>query len=450
MDHEGGLLFCCGDEAGKVYVYDVRLQKPLLVKDHMNSLPITKTYFFNGRNNYNGAPNHFIVSADTRSVKIWEKESGTNFTSIEAPAEIFDFMFFKREANKTAPPYAADDSGVLAICCDAPRVQVHFTPQLAPAPRWASFLDIIADDLQHPAEGGAADAGAQVVYDDYTFVPQEKMQALGIMADDLAGGRVRPVMHGAFIENRLYRELQAVLHPGHFNDYVQAKKQQRKDERWGDRISRFKRAAPADDDRDDDHTGEAVAAEGTRPATRAAKAADAAQELAQDPRFAKLLPGGAQPHPLFALDHRNPEYRRLLKTIEERKAKANERRARYEKDMFTIVPDVGEADGAPPATTATAADEDAADDARQHLKGVHTSGRYTTRQPRQQQQTSVDDAPSTAAGGGTGVTMFEVPSDMKHLNPFTQSERQVHHQRKKVRAEHLTLEDRLKKMKKGK
>ncbi|CAD2215049.1 ribosome biogenesis protein ENP2 [Angomonas deanei] len=410
-DDSNGLLFCCGDENGKVYVYDVRLQKPLLVKDHMNSLPIVKTYFFKGKNNINGEANQFIVSADTRSVKIWDKNTGKNFTSVDSPAEVYDFMFLRREHNIAAPPFESDDSGVLTFCCDTPKVQVHFIPQLAPAPRWASFLDVIADDLHHTgASGAAGETGAaeseHVVYNDYTFISLEKMKELGISANDMADGKIRPVMHGAFIENNLFRDLQAVLNPTAFDKSADANRRRKTKERWDDRISKFKRVEGEEE------------GEGKTPLA-AAK---------EDPRFAKQL---GNRDSLYALDSKNPEYKRLLQTIAERRAKATERRKKYESDLFTIVPDAGgEEDG-----------EDTEgrprDEAREQLRGVQSSGKFNPRKGKKEKPT----------GGkqDSKVTMFEVQQDSG--NVFVQSEKHIHHQRKQKRAENLTLEERLKKMK---
>lgn len=80
-----------------------------------------------------------MLSADTRSLKVWNKNDGSNFTSIDLPGDVSDFVVLRSQHNMVAP-YECDDSGVIAICCDVPRVQVHYIPQLGVAPRWASFL----------------------------------------------------------------------------------------------------------------------------------------------------------------------------------------------------------------------------------------------------------------------------------------------------------------------
>ncbi|KPA86881.1 hypothetical protein ABB37_00923 [Leptomonas pyrrhocoris] len=433
-EDNGGLLFTCGLESGEVLLYDVRLQKPLLVKDHMNSLPIVKTYFFNGKSTATGEAS-FILSADTRSLKVWNKHDGSNFTTIDAPADITDFTLLKGQHNMV-PPYECDDSGVVAICCDVPRVQVHFIPQLGAAPRWASFLEVMTEELEEKE--------STTVYDDYTFIPKEEMDALGIAAEDLAGGKVRPVMHGAFIENGLYRELHAVVDPSGFNSYVAAKAKERQSKRWSDRISRFHRPTAAEEELEDD------AAVVAPSALAAAKA---------DPRFARAFDATTgRAAASFALDRRNPEYAKLLQTIDERRAKASARRERYESDMFAVVPDTdGAEDGDQqqrgdnkPSTAGASRDEDDADeDARHHLRGVQSSGKFKRRTPQQQQQQHAksserDGGKSVATHGGSGkqVTMFEVAE--KNAEIFMRNDKQVHATRKRSRAEKLSLGDRLK------
>ncbi|KPI84016.1 hypothetical protein ABL78_6941 [Leptomonas seymouri] len=451
-EESGGLLFTCGLESGEVLLYDVRLQKPLLVKDHMNSLPIVKTYFFQGKSTATGEAS-FIISADTRSLRVWHKRDGTNFTTIDAPADISDFMLFKRQHNMVAP-YACDDSGVVAICCDAPRVQVQFIPQLGAAPRWASFLEVMTEELEEKE--------ATTVYDDYTFIPKEEMDALGIAAEDLAGGKVRPVMHGAFIENSLYRELHAVVDPSAFNQYVAAKAKERQSKRWSDRISRFHRSTA---EAQEEHAAESSA---TAAASAHAPAHPSALANAKaDPRFARAFdPATGRAAASFALDRRNPEYAKLLQTIDERRAKAAARRERYESDMFAVVPDTdgAEDDGDLQRQQQPKQDdwkggvssdthlrrnpnpnEDDDEDARHHLRGVQSSGKVKRRTPQQQAKSSErDNGKSVGAPGGSGrqVTMFEVSG--KSGDVFLRNDKQVHATRKKSRVEKLTLGDRLK------
>ncbi|KAF5222382.1 hypothetical protein ECC02_004663 [Trypanosoma cruzi] len=442
-DDESGLLFSCGTESGHVLLYDIRLQKPLIVKDHMNALPIVKTYFFQGRSTSTGGASH-ILSADTRSLKVWNKKDGSNFTSIEAPADITDFCVLRSQHNM-AEPYECSDSGVVCICCDAPRVQVHFIPQLGVAPQWASFLEVLTEELEEKE--------MTTVYDDYTFVPKSEMDALGMTAEDLAGGKVRPAMHGAFIENRLYRELKAVIDPGEFNRYVQENAKRKLQQRWENRISKFKRFSNGDDDgiahavhgdNDDDNAMNGVGAK--CQALAAARA---------DPRFQKAFVGNSASS--FALDASNPEYAKLLQIINERRAQASRRRQRYESELFTIVPDA-ESDGGNDEEGNRrngnsddingSGDDD--DDARRHLKGVQSSGKQQRRRQRPCTQNDAKEADGNLHDSNgkkenkRQVTLYEVKKGSRVS--FTSHDKAIHASRKRQRMEKLPLEERLRRM----
>ncbi len=290
---DNGLLFVCGTDKGNVLLYDIRLNRPLVNKDHMNGLPIVKTYFFRGRSTSSDESTH-ILSADTRSIKVWSKRDGNNYTTLETQADIYDFTVLKAQHNMVAP-YESDDSGIVCICCDTPRVQVHFIPQLGIAPRWASFLDSITEELEEKEQN--------VVYEDYKFIAKAEMDTLGLDPQDLSGGKVRPAMHGCYIENSLYRELKAVVDPNAFNRFTTESKQKKVTERWENRISKFKRVEAEDED----------------PEKRALAA------MTADPRFAGKLSANVA---AFAVDKTNPEFQKLIKKIEARQEKAASRRQR--------------------------------------------------------------------------------------------------------------------------
>lgn len=393
---DNGLLFACGTDKGNVLLYDIRLNRPLVNKDHMNGLPIVKTYFFRGRDGASSSESTHIISADTRSIKVWNKRDGTNFTTLEAPADIYDFAVLKAQHNMVSP-FESDDSGVIAICCDTPRVQVHFIPQLGIAPRWASFLDSITEELEEKEQN--------VVYDDYKFISKSEMDTLGLEPQDLARGKVRPAMHGCYIENSLYRELKAVVDPNAFNRYTAEAKQKKIADRWENRISKFKRVDPEED-----------------------QEKNALSAITADPRFAGKLSANLA---AFAVDKKNPEFQKLIKKIENRQEKAAARRQRYDDDMFRIVPDTdasGDAGGDGPA-------RDEVDEiARKEL------GRNVAATRREDAQRRKDTAAQSSAE--RKVVMFEAKDGAN----FTATERQTHEQRKRDRSSKLSLEERLKKI----
>ncbi len=53
----------------------------------------------------------------------------------------------------------------------APVPQVFYVPSLGPAPRWASFLDSLTEELE--------ESRTATVYDDYKFITKEELFELG-------------------------------------------------------------------------------------------------------------------------------------------------------------------------------------------------------------------------------------------------------------------------------
>ena len=87
-------------------MYDLRSSKPLLVKDHMYGLPIKRVLFTEGSEEEGR-----VLSMDSQVVRLWERESGKAYTSIEATAEFNDIVLYPK-------------SGLLFLANEQPRMQV--------------------------------------------------------------------------------------------------------------------------------------------------------------------------------------------------------------------------------------------------------------------------------------------------------------------------------------
>ena len=66
-----GLQLAVGTSTGHVAVYDIRRGAPLLVKDHMNGLPVVDLKY---------DPSGKLVSADAKTIKVWERDTGKTYT----------------------------------------------------------------------------------------------------------------------------------------------------------------------------------------------------------------------------------------------------------------------------------------------------------------------------------------------------------------------------------
>ncbi|KAB0365384.1 hypothetical protein FD754_009540 [Muntiacus muntjak] len=96
LKFNGALTMAVGTSTGQVLLYDLRSDKPLLVKDHQYGLPIKSVHFQDSLD--------LILSADSRIIKMWNKNS-----------------------------------------------------VLGPAPRWCSFLDNLTEELEENPESTVYD-----------------------------------------------------------------------------------------------------------------------------------------------------------------------------------------------------------------------------------------------------------------------------------------------------
>ncbi|CAH7300918.1 Nol10 [Phodopus roborovskii] len=96
LKFNGALTMAVGTSTGQVLLYDLRSDKPLLVKDHQYGLPIKSVHFQNSLD--------LVLSSDSRIVKMWNRNS-----------------------------------------------------VLGPAPRWCSFLDNLTEELEENPESTVYD-----------------------------------------------------------------------------------------------------------------------------------------------------------------------------------------------------------------------------------------------------------------------------------------------------
>ncbi len=82
-------------------------------------------------------------------LQIWDEATGDTHTSIQPPeGDINDLCIWP-------------GTGLICLPCDTPKVHSFFVPSLGPAPRWASFLEGLTEELEENA--------TPVVYDDYRY-----------------------------------------------------------------------------------------------------------------------------------------------------------------------------------------------------------------------------------------------------------------------------------------
>ncbi|XP_063918369.1 nucleolar protein 10 [Zophobas morio] len=193
LKFNGGLSMGVGTATGQVLLYDIRSNKPFYIKDHMYGLPIKDVEFHHQQD--------LIFSMDSSVVKIWDKNNGKLYTSIEASTEFNNLC-------------VVPNTGLFFIATENTKIQTYYIPSLGPAPRWASFLDSLTEELE--------ESNSENVYDDYKFVTKQELENLGL--EHLVGTNLlRAYMHGYFMDVRLYKKAKSVANPFEFDEYRKKK-----------------------------------------------------------------------------------------------------------------------------------------------------------------------------------------------------------------------------------
>lgn len=180
---KGALDLAVGYSTGHVMLYDIRSSTPYLEKDLRYGLPVKSIAFVKG-----GADSEdLVLSADERCAKLWSKYDGSPVCAIESEHKINDMHVF-------------EGTGLVMFPVEQPKIQTYFVPHLGPAPKWCSFLDSLAEELEE--ENGTGLSG-ETAYDNYRFVTLDDLKQLGI--ESIVGTKLlRAYMHGYFMDQRLY------------------------------------------------------------------------------------------------------------------------------------------------------------------------------------------------------------------------------------------------------
>uniref|UniRef100_A0A8C6MUT9 Nucleolar protein 10 n=1 Tax=Mus spicilegus TaxID=10103 RepID=A0A8C6MUT9_MUSSI len=206
LKFNGALSMAVGTSTGQVLLYDLRSDKPLLVKDHQYGLPIKSVHFQDSLD--------LVLSADSRIVKMWNKDSGKIFTSLEPEHDLNGVCLYP-------------GSGMLLTANESPKMGIYYIPVLGPAPRWCSFLDNLTEELEENPES--------TVYDDYKFVTKKDLENLGLT--HLIGSPfLRAYMHGFFMDIRLYHKVKLMVNPFAYEEYRKDKIRQKIEETRAQRV----------------------------------------------------------------------------------------------------------------------------------------------------------------------------------------------------------------------
>ena len=206
LSFRNGLEMGVGLNSGHVLLYDIRSNKPVLMKDHFNALPIKRIVFHDRSDN--------VISADSKVVKIWERTTAKNFTAVEPDAKINDLCMFPH-------------SGLMFLATEAERMGIYYIPEIGQAPGWCSFLDNITEELEESDE--------VAVYDDYKFVTKQELESFGL-SNLIGTNMLRAYMHGYFMDMRLYHQVKSIVDPFAYERYRREKIKSKIDEERSQRL----------------------------------------------------------------------------------------------------------------------------------------------------------------------------------------------------------------------
>ncbi|KAG2340226.1 WD40 repeat-like protein [Suillus weaverae] len=184
-----GLSYAVGTSTGHTLLYDIRSTRPFALKDQGYGLPIRNlTWIEGGRLAGDG----MVLSADKKVVKIWDRNSpSSNFVSI-TPANDLNHI------------HHVPGSGLFLTANEGIQMGTYYVPALGPAPRWASFLENITEEME--------DSTTRNAYEDFKFVERSELKTLGL--DHLIGTpALKPYMHGYFLSLHLYDTARVIANP---------------------------------------------------------------------------------------------------------------------------------------------------------------------------------------------------------------------------------------------
>ena len=198
-----------GTATGQILLYDLRSSKPYLVKDHYYGLPIKTIKFIPSQD--------LVASLDEKIVKIWSRNDGKPYTAIQTQSDLNDLCVVPK-------------TGMMFLANEDKKMLSYYLPALGPAPKWASFLDRIVEELEETDATGDTN-----IYEDYKFVTERELNDLGL--EHLIGTNLlRAYMHGFFLDIKLYNKAKSLSQSYAYEEYKKKKIRDQLDSQRGNRV----------------------------------------------------------------------------------------------------------------------------------------------------------------------------------------------------------------------
>lgn len=216
--HSNGLSLAVGTSTGHTLLYDLRASKPFASKDQGYGLPIKNLQWLESASGRYDEADGKVASADSKVIKIWDKESTENYVNLTPESDINDMHIVPK-------------TGLIMLANEAPDMSSYYVPQLGPAPKWCRFLDNITEELEGDMSGGVGPSA----WSDYKFIDKAELESLQL--NHLIGtAALKPYMHGFFISGELYSTAKLVSNPFAYAEHREKEIQAKLDKQAESRI----------------------------------------------------------------------------------------------------------------------------------------------------------------------------------------------------------------------
>lgn len=216
--HSNGLSMAVGTSTGHTLLYDLRASKPFASKDQGYGLPIKNLQWLESASGRYDEADGKVASADSKVIKIWDKESTENYVNLTPESDINDMHIVPK-------------TGLIMLANEAPEMSSYYVPQLGPAPKWCRFLDNITEELEGDMSGGVGPSA----WSDYKFIDKSELESLQL--NHLIGtAALKPYMHGFFISGELYSTAKLVSNPFAYAEHREKEIQAKLDKQAESRI----------------------------------------------------------------------------------------------------------------------------------------------------------------------------------------------------------------------
>ncbi|ESO09911.1 hypothetical protein HELRODRAFT_72901 [Helobdella robusta] len=192
LSYNGPTIMGVGTSTGQIQIYEMRVNKPIVTKDHNFNLPVKCIKFHRNDKNDN-----LVLSIDKRILKMWNQDTGKPFTSIEPESSLNDLC-------------VVPNSGLMFMANEAPKILTYYLPDLGQPPAWCSMLTSITEELEESSQ--------TQVYDDYKFLTRTEIDELGL-SHLIGSNMLRAEMHGYYVRAEIYQKARSLVEPLKYSEY---------------------------------------------------------------------------------------------------------------------------------------------------------------------------------------------------------------------------------------